>query len=407
MAKRIRQIRMLAEQVSSEQQTKLLQDVLLTLDATCLELIQLKQSDAIKSTAEPPDPKELLQALLSKRVKIPKQQNQRNQHQTSNAPQVSKKNYASYIVKNAKLSGQTDAKTLKVAFAKLASHRNPKPKLMKQARRAYIENLEKSVKETLFEERYFELQQYIDVVSETPDLGELEQRFTDIMKEQCGLEFDRIMQIYNNQTENKLEHRYLDRLIYSAAQSRANQGMQCFSEALYLVEMFSQMVSIGKDLDGVYTAVHILSENGTEYVYPAELPPYTKRKKYFQELQNFFVHYWIFAGHSCPVDEMGHFVDIDHLVHDFIHGAQQAATFLHKGSTLVRSEADTKELLQFCEDCVMNADAIMPMHEIANLSFPILMMAILQTLQRIVTDSVPSLLKDFSTLQQIQKCVLK
>lgn len=381
---RVNQIEQLVKGVSPARQAEVLHAVLLTLDSACLDLIQSKQFEAAKSAHEPPTPDTLLRKLLSKRHKTP-----------------TKREHAAYLVENEKVG----EKTLCSAFLELENHRNPKPLLLDQARHVYLTNLEKSIPPSSFETQCLELQRYIDVISRIPDSNELKQIFIDIMREQCGYEIDRIVGTYTNKAKLQPQNRYLDKLIYDAARSRAAQGVQCFKNALSLVEEFSNMVDNGKKLDGMYTMVHLFTDDGIECTIPAEIPPYTNRKQYFRNLQEFFVHYWTFAGHTCPVDDAGHFIDIECIANEFAHDAQEAAVFLGKDKTLVLSGEQTKELLQFCEDSITQADALMPAHKIASLSLPILIMAILQTLQYIVIEGVSSLLKDFLTLQQTQRQV--
>lgn len=395
---RIKQIELLAMNVSPVQQTLLLQEVLLALDNMCLGLIHSTPSKIAKPSSTPPLPDELLGNLLSKRVKIP---------ESKNEVRPTHKKRAVYKVKRINLetkkSGKAHKITLESAFKTLQNHRNPDPELMKQARIAYIENLEKSVEQSQFEEQYLEFQKYLNVTSEQPTLNDLELLFTDIMKKQCGYEIDRIMGVIDGKVIPSPQTRYLDKLIYDAASLRVFQGMQNFQEALYLVNEFSKIDCSGKKLDGICTLARFTTDDGTEHICEVKLPPYIYRKRYFRQLQEFFVRYWTFSGRERPIDETDRFIDIENVANEFAHGAKVAAIFFGKGEALVRSSEDTKELLQFCEDSVTQEDARMPTHKIASLSFPILVMAILQTLQRIVTDGVSDLLKDFSVLQEIQK----
>lgn len=389
---RINQIKLLVPQVSPTQQIKVLQSVLLALDTACLELIHEKQPESATPVKKLCSPDILLEKLLSKREKV-----------------SSKYEKAAYKVNNPTIAENhgNESKSIKLetAFYKLENHRNPDQLLMKQARSAYLSSLEKMVEQSPFEEQYLKLQRYMDVTNKTPDLSELKQVFTEIMKKQCQHQIEKIMKTFKNESVPRQENGYLDSLIYNAAYLRAQQGIGYFENALELVSMFSNMAERGKKMEGKYTKIHMLCSDGTECKFLVELPPYVNKKCYFLQLQEFFVHYWVFFGHSSPIDKAGYFINIEDIANEFAHAAQEAAKFLGKGEELVHSEEETLKLLQFCEDSVIQADDIMSVNEIAALSFPILAMAILQTLQHIVISGVSNLLKDFSVFQQIQKQV--
>lgn len=175
---RIKQIELLAMNVSPVQQTILLQGVLLALDNMCLDLIRSTPSNITKPTSTPPLPNELLRDLLSKRVKIPKSQNEKHRSNIADGFRTPQKKRAVYKVKRINLkaekSGKSHKMSLENAFKALQNHRNPNPKLMKQARITYIENLEKSVEQSQFEKQYLEFQKYLNVTSEKPDVNNLE-----------------------------------------------------------------------------------------------------------------------------------------------------------------------------------------------------------------------------------------
>lgn len=405
LSDRLAQIRELTEKVSPEQQIPVLQNVLQILDHVCLQLIQLRQADDGKcSSSEPPAPEVLLKRLLSNRKKATEDTDcKRNPNAKDVSPQ---EKLAIYEVKNSNFTYQiNDAITntdLKSAFLDLEGTTNPDSSLMERARLAYMENLESMTRPSSFEAAYLELRRYIDIVSKQPNSDYLKQCFTEIMKEQCRHEIDYMMCTFRKEHITQPTAQYLDVLIHDAARCRAEAGIQCFDNIWELIGSFALISRTGTKLDNQFGILRPSTDTNTACSVKVPLIYRVPRKKYFLDLREMFVKYWIFAGHRFPLDASGHFVDLKSIAKKFSRGAQEAAEFFDKGTEFLCSADEVWELLQTCDDYATAADDYMSGNEIADLSFPILAMAMLQTLQRITEDGVSGLMKDFPILQQAQ-----
>lgn len=403
---RLIQIERLAAEVSPTVQATILQGVLLTLDKLCFDLIHYNKGQ--QSNHEPPAPRELLEKLVSKRNKITEKSPKKSGSKKRAKKAVLRKRNVVYNVKNVvfKVSEDKDVTQtdLKAAFKALEDPAHPKPALMKQARLAYLKNLENEVQELPFEQKYLELQRYIDVVNRAMPRRVISQIFTDTVKNRCRGEMVCMMQTIRKKVEYCPPEptSYLDCLLDYAARTRMTQSIQCFHEIRKLILDFYALSQTAAEMERRPLGLEFETDTDEQYPMNAHVICRSWRKDYFVKLQEMFSQYWVYTGHRKPVDKVGCFVDLKWTATKFVRGANDAAKFFDIDKELLCSEYEMQILLKMCENYAVQDDAQMPVSEIADISFTILLTAMIQILRRIAEEQIAGLAKDFKDLRAVQ-----
>lgn len=402
---RLAQIEQLAADVHPTLQAVILQDVLLTLDKACFNLIRWKKHK--KARHKPPTPNELLEKLVSKRNKVTKSPPKDTPSEKRAKKAVSCKRSAVYRVKNAVFEvpedndvTQTD---LKAAFKALEDPAHPKPALMKQARLAYLETLENEVQELPFEQKYLELRRYIDVVSKPLSQSAVRQIVTDTIKRRGQGEIDCMLQTLRKREEYQFSapRSYLDRLLYDAAQFRVTQSMRYFQEVRQLIgDFYALSKTVAAMEQRTLGLGNEAGEHGSENV---RMICCCHRKSYFVKLQEMFCRYWVHTDGRSPVDEYGHFTELQRIAAKFVRRANDTAQYFDIDKALLCSESEMQILLKMCEDYAVGEDAVMPASEIADISFTILITAMLQILHHLAQEEIRGLVADFKVFRAVQR----
>lgn len=403
---RLIQIEQLAAEVPPTVQATILQGVLLILDKLCFDLIHCSKDR--QSTHEPPAPGKLLEKLVSRRSKIEDKPPKNSGSKKRGKSAARHKRNAVYSVKNVAFKVLEDKGVtrtdLKAAFKALEDPVHPKPALMKQARLAYLKNLENEVQELPFEQKYLELQRYIDVVNRAMPRRVISQIFTDTVKNRCRGEMVCMMQTIRKKVEYCPPEptSYLDCLLDYAARTRMTQSIQCFHEVRQLILDFYALSQMAAEIERRPLGLEFETDAGAQYPMNARVVCRRWRKDYFVRLQEMFSRYWVYTVHRKPIDKGGCFVDLKRVATKFVRGANDAAKFFGIDGEPLCSEYEMQILLKICENYAVQDDAQMPVSEIADISFTILLAAMIQILRRIAEEQIASLAKDFKALRAVQ-----